>query len=349
MPIKFKPKIIENFILKEFDKNEVLHEEESYRINSIFEEDDNHHLYIFKKNGNFIDFKTSEQGSFIWLVARLKKLGNIMPEKIESYIIQNYNCISKESLKDRINSKRDEDKPKAITEKFPVRIEKPKIFFPMKNSNNLVSTKFFSYLNSRGIDNNKIKKFKFHYAITGKYANRVILPIFYEKNFVYFTARDITDKSKCKYLHPSSKEVNGNGTSCVLFNLDFLNEGDTAVLVEGPFNCFHDTQEGTVLLSVFGKALLFNQFKKLQRKNPGKYVIAYDYDKYFQKSTLKTYKFLKDKVNVPIEIIDWDKYRSYPSFKKDFGDLYKTLKKLPIHTIDIFEFEKRELLNRSKK
>ena len=171
-----------------------------------------------------------------------------------------------------------------------------------------------------------------------KYNNRVILPMFYEKKFVYFTARDITGKSKLKYLHPASDEVNGNGTGSILYNLDLFKEGDIAVICEGPFNCFHKTDDDFILLAVNGKAIGINQFRKIERKKPSKYVIAYDNDKYFHDSVVKTYKFLSENSKIPVEVIDWKKYYEIDKKICDFGDIYEKIDKLTIHSCTVKKY-----------
>ena len=67
-------------------------------------------------------------------------------------------------------------------------------------------------------------------------------------------------------------------------------------------------------------------------------VIAYDNDKYFIKSTLKSYNFIKretEKIDdIEIKIIDWEKYKKYNNDVGDFGDLLKNVKVLPIHVMN---------------
>ena len=317
----------------------------SYRINSIFTQDSEQHLYIFKSNGKYQCFKTGEKGDFTWLVKTFKKLKGLNKEGIKSYILKNYFRVTSESVANRIKALKEDgaidyDSKEEI---FPKRISKPKEFIPL-NKETDINRRFFLYLNGRGISNDKIKKFKFHGVAEGKYENRVVLPMFYEKKFVYFTARDITDRNKLKYLHPTSDEVKGNGTGSVLFNVDEVEEGDIAMINEGPFNCFHNLPEKHKLVATNGKLLLINQFRKLERKRPSKYILCYDNDKYFHESTLKTYKFLTKASKIPVEIVDWNAYKKIKENVCDFGDLYKKVKELPIHSYNMDAYVREKFL-----
>lgn len=341
------PTIIANFIKKEFEDKKLpfLFNGKSYRINSFFDKnnpDEGLHLYIFISNGKFIDFKSNEQGDFIWLVKNYKKVKGPR-EVIKEYIYKNYFRASQSELTKRIKKLKEDGFADIKEEIFPNRIEKPSDFLPM-NKKTQANKRFFDYLNGRGIDDKKIKKFKFHYAISGAYMNRVILPIFYEKKFVYFIARDVTGKSSKKYLNPKSEEVNNNGTGSIVFNLDFIEEGDTVLLCEGPFNCFHDLPKNNILAAVQGKSLLINQFKKIERKKPGKYIIAYDNDDYFNDSVSKTYNFLTKKTNVSVELINWEKYKKITKDVCDFGDLYGKVDELPIHSLSYQDYVKQHFL-----
>lgn len=337
-------KIIANFIKKEFEDTgkPFLFNGKSYRINSIFEEDDGLHLYLFISNGKFMDFKAGEQGDFEWLVTKFKKLED--KNDAPGFIHRNYFKVTTSALIKRIEELRKEgfDDPKS--EIIPKRIKKPEDFLPM-NRVTKTNKRFFDYLEGRGIDRDQIRKFKFHYAISGNYMNRVILPIFYEKKFVYFIARDITNKSSKKYLNPKAEEVKKNGTGSIVFNLDFVKEGDTVIICEGPFNCFHRLPKNTVLVAVQGKSLLLNQFRKLHRKKPGKYIIAYDSDEYFNKSSNKTHIFLsKNAEKTPIELINWEKYRKIKEDVCDFGDLYGLVDVLPVYSQTYFDYIKQHFL-----
>jgi len=338
---KINSDIIYNFMLTEFPESIKMlkNNEESYRINSIFIPDTKRHLNIFIKGGDYIDYKSGEKGSFWWFVKNYKNLK--MGERgVKDYLIKKYRKIddnTAKDLKERIKTivDRNEESQEIINCK---RIELQKEF-RFLNKKTEHSEKFFKYLYERGIDGNKIKRFKFCYAISGKYKNRVILPIFDSGDFVYFMARDITDTSSKKYLNPTREEVLGNGTGRLLFNYDFLREGDTSVVTEGTFNCLHNVKKNYVLNAVFGKIIGAQQLEKLKKKKVKKIILAYDNDKYFKDSILKSYNFIVRKSDIPCEVIDWDKYKWVFDEKKnkerppkDFGELYKVYKELPLYT-----------------
>lgn len=349
--IEYDSRIVTNFIKKEFPGAISAYRDgdRSFRVNSIFIEDDRRHLYIFAKGGGYRCFKSGNYGPFEKLVRIVKNLGRISDERVRQYILKNYHRVTTSEVRDMVDRIKENsyDRPERRVLK---RIELPKgIFFLNKKTE--LSKKFFEYLYGRGLTDKHIKKFRFCYAVSGKYENRVILPVFDKSRLVYFTSRDITDlKKSLKYLHPHIDEVGGNGTGMILFNYDFVNKDDTVVVCEGPFNCLMDVNNSdTKLVAVFGKTILQGQLKKLEAKEVGKIVLAYDNDKYFKNSTIRSINFIKNNTNIPVEVIDWSRY---PDVEKngtmkrpgDFGDLMPHIKALDIYSVSHFDFLKKQFL-----
>jgi DNA primase len=66
----------------------------------------------------------------------------------------------------------------------------------------------------------------------GKFKNRLIIPIFFNKSLVSFTSRDCTGTSEAKYLNCSKKD-SIIPVRNVLYGIDDAHK-DIAVIVEGP-------------------------------------------------------------------------------------------------------------------
>lgn len=328
--------VVANFIRKEFPESAASYREgdKSFRINSVFVEDHKRHLYIFVENGDFRCFKSGERGDFVWLVKKVKKVKGFRNE-VERFILNNYYSIKEDDLVKKVKSLESQKRSKGAKLNA---IELPEGTFPL-NRETPINKKFFIYLDGRGITREMIRKFRMGYCVSGNYSNRIIIPVYDNRKIVYFMSRDITGKSKRKYLNPSREEVKGNGTGAIVFNIDSVKAGDTVVITEGVFNAFHKTEDNVVLCSIFGKSVLFNQLRKILAKKPSALVVAYDNDKFFMKSTLESYNFIKREIgeskSPEIKIVNWSKYKEGTG---DFGDLYKDVDSLPIHCVSYQQF-----------
>lgn len=70
----------------------------------------------------------------------------------------------------------------------------------------------------------------------GEYANRLVIPIFYQRKMVSFTCRDITGKSNVKtMICPRDKEVIPSRN--LLHGFDLV-KGNSVIVTEGPFDSF---------------------------------------------------------------------------------------------------------------
>jgi hypothetical protein len=334
--------------MKEFPKSlsDYKEGERSFRINSFFTHDDKRHLYIFIDGGNFRCFKSGQSGDFIWLVKNYKKLIG-SKKTIENYIYENYYMVSEDDLKNKLKNiklnsseifKRNGDIPELKEITLPEE-------FLVLDKRTEISEKFLRYLYNRGLKFDIIKNYNFHYCVSGDYKDRVIIPVYDNKKIVYFMARHISDKASKKYLNPKREEVLGNGTGSILFNIDKITSGNKIIITEGVFNALHYTNKNFVICSVFGKVLLYNQLKKMIKKEPSEIILAYDNDKYFLKSTKDSINFIKHETDIPVSVIDWSKYKRIDEGNIcDFGDLYKSYKELPIYTVSTFEFLKKFIL-----
>jgi len=90
---------------------------------------------------------------------------------------------------------------------------------------------FWNYLYRRGLDELTIRRHKIGYAIIGRYAYRVVVPVFTKRLLRTFVARSIVGGVEPKVLRP---EQNGQQIPA-LFGIDDL-KSSTVFLVEGVFD-----------------------------------------------------------------------------------------------------------------
>ena len=137
-------------------------------------------------------------------------------------------------------------------------IDLPKNFVSLVNKN-LPSTASFAlnYLESRGLTQADIIKWKIGYCSDGKYGSRIIIPSFGSAGKVnYFVARAYDNNWK-KYLNP-------NGSKNIIFNELYLDFDEDMVLVEGLFDAMKAGENSVPLLgsTLVERSALFQEIVK---------------------------------------------------------------------------------------
>lgn len=132
--------------------------------------------------------------------------------------------------------------------------------------------RFWKYLRStkRGILPSVALDYKLGYCATGRYRNRVVVPVYWFDTLVTWVARSLSDDVERTKLTPF-----GNKQSNYLLNLDRLWGRDEIVLVEGPFDAL---KLPDVAVASFGKKISRKQVSLLTHANVKRVLIAYDND-----------------------------------------------------------------------
>jgi hypothetical protein len=164
--------------------------------------------------------------------------------------------------------------------KIPTFTEKP-----FQGRGPLVNSLFIPYLRRRGYSIKEIDKlverFDLHYALTGKFAYRLIIPVFMDGKLVNWTGRAVTtDTLRYKTLS-HDMEVSRkadlppapmNVKDCLFDYDDLKNGGDILVLTEGPFDAmritFFGEKYGIMGTCLFGKGVSKQQKDLLYRLLP---------------------------------------------------------------------------------
>jgi len=141
---------------------------------------------------------------------------------------------------------------------------------------------------------------KLYYAYCGKYANRIIIPIFQEEKMVYFQARGLNPK----YLNPPTEK------QIIIFNLDKFDSSKYIIITEGLLDALSVGNNGTCLL----QAYIDDKFiEKLLKHTEKGIIIALDNDDAGKKMLNK---FINES-----KYSDVVKYFIYKYNKKDLNEI----------------------------
>jgi DNA primase len=114
-----------------------------------------------------------------------------------------------------------------------------------------------SYLLNRGVSYGQIKEKKIGVSFVGRYAYRIIFPVYYGKTLKGLVARDCTGKQEPKYLNSVGMKA--------IYNLP-KNRNKKAVLCEGVFDCLaleRSLPENYDVLALLGHSMTEEQEHRL--------------------------------------------------------------------------------------
>jgi len=131
-----------------------------------------------------------------------------------------------------------------------------------------------AYLISRGFDPDQLVA---DYGIKatlniGQYRQRIIIPIFFDRELVNFVARDITGNFEHRYLMPKTSEVLLRRDQ-LLYDVDRI--GKSIAIVEGVFDAW---RIGRGAVATFGTRVTDEQCNILYRKKVERVFIIFDHD-----------------------------------------------------------------------
>jgi DNA primase len=136
-------------------------------------------------------------------------------------------------------------------------VEKPKEFYPFtfQEAHEKV---FLNYLKRRNLDPHfVINRFQMHYALSGPYANRLIVPIMKGGHWYTWVARTYSADEPKRYLAASAEHVKSQPYQH-LFDIDNLLGGKMLVITEGVFDSIAITSSmatGVQATALFGKQI----------------------------------------------------------------------------------------------
>ena len=167
-----------------------------------------------------------------------------------------YNLIKPEELRQQENKKPKLKLPEGYTT------------FEDSNPRFIPHIEAYKYLQSRGITDEIIKKYKIGYTVTGDFAYRIIVPSFNKEGVLnYFVARAWV-KSRIKYKNPTAEKDQ------IIFNEGLIDWNKDVYLVEGAFDGFF-LENSIVML---GKKMSSLLFETLYANAKGNIIICTDGD-----------------------------------------------------------------------
>ena len=176
-----------------------------------------------------------------------------------------YNLIKPEELKQQENKKPKLKLPEGYTT------------FEDSNPRFIPHIEAYKYLQSRGITDEIIKKYKIGYTVTGDFAYRIIVPSFNKEGVLnYFVARSWV-KSRLKYKNPTAEKDQ------IIFNEGLIDWNKDVYLVEGAFDGFFLENS----IAMLGKKMSSLLFETLYANAKGNIIICTDGDAW--KDGLKLY------------------------------------------------------------
>lgn len=222
------------------------------------------HMSINLDSGLWRCFKTSRVGNFMHLYAELedvsyrKATSDVM---VDSYLTEATSSAIQENLVQK----------KGKVFDCVDFIKTDCIRLDIHSSPNYTANDHFASLARTLVLERKLelKDFYISYGIS-KYANRLIIPYFWENEVVFFQARAVTFEQFPKYLN-----FDGCKSSDILYPFD--EDADELVVTEGPLCCITLKKCGINATCINGSMVSRNQalmFKQFQ----GKLIIAFDQD-----------------------------------------------------------------------
>lgn len=120
------------------------------------------------------------------------------------------------------------------------------------------------YLQKRGILEEDVRLFGLFWCGSGRYANRLVFPVYETGRLVYYQARAMWEPTPWerfqKALNPPAT-AGGATAGEVLMNLDMARQYPRVAIVEGPVDCVHT---GPSAVCTFGKKITMIQMLKLR-------------------------------------------------------------------------------------
>jgi len=223
-------------------------------------------FYISAKKGSWICFKCNERGlRFTKIVAFVEDMTDAEARRfIVKSSVQFRRKETPQSLLSKIKALRGEEHDEDEKVNFPL----PEEFIPVYREGDW---SYPTYLKQRGIKKETAKKWGLGYCSSGRYADRVIIPIRCP-NGRSFEGRSIWDWKQPKTMGPK-----GADKSKLLLGWEFSDKMSDLTIVEGPFDALKTWQHGANVMALMGKNLSLAQFGLLcQRPADSAVVVMLD-------------------------------------------------------------------------
>jgi len=315
--MKKKIVIPTKFIEDTLDKQKITYKwypaKHTYQICNPFAEDNGFHMGLNYELQVFHCFKTMEKGSLLSFFSRIT---NLPEEAIVERLRKYYDVV-------------EVFKHEAPVKKDIVYHDIPNDWRKVENSGSITKM-HYNYLINRNISREKIYRNTFYYS--SQNTSRIIIPYLYNGRLVYWTSRDVLNKSKKRYLYPEENVVK-NKKSDLLYNIDYCNK-DNLIICEGQLNAL--VIDG---IAIGGAEISERQMKTIVELQPKRVTLALDQDVPGKiaiiKNSKRLYNYFKDLYYLDSPVTDTDIADIGESAAREFIDKYSK----PYTPENIFETE----------
>ena len=133
-------------------------------------------------------------------------------------------------------------------------------FYPREDlAESVLGSRGLAYLRRRGLTEADFMLYRIGYCASGRYRNRIIVPVVRDGEVVYFLARRFFGYGGPRYLNPRNEEIREHPSN-LLFNWDGAKSSATLQITEGVFDAIGLGEDAT---SVFGKQIHPGQLRLL--------------------------------------------------------------------------------------
>jgi DNA primase len=187
-----------------------------------------------------------------------------------------------------------------LSQRKKVAVQHPLVELP-EGFRKIERTTYPRYLQERGLPLKDAIKFDMGYCLSGRYANRLVIPVYFENRLVSWVGRAMWKVPKNAEGMRGKKVVNAPGTSMgrFLFNYDRAKNASTLVITEGPFDAI---AMGDCAVALFGTHLSHEQYGLLLKTKARKVVVLLDPDDAGRSASTKIVERLRpmfDEVSAP--------------------------------------------------
>lgn len=322
--MKFNRHELEKYIIEEFPEAEfTVSDENEIHFNTPFDNDDKKRLYVNLNSSSWYDQKRQVGGkNFITFLTEY--LDTSKEKAFLEYKKRSFTMLGEKVPKKEIIAEED------LKEKDLELPDSKVIAFGEKED---LEKEALKYLQDR-----KIKTDSLGYVLSGKFANRIIVPFYENEKLVYYIARAF-DGNPFRYKNPLNTKAGD-----FLYNYDKIK--DELFIFEGVFDALSlEEQVGTAMLSSVIKE---KQVKKVYEKAPNKIIFVTDNDKKTStritilENLIKTFtmfqKYKPNSVNCNFYI-----YR-IPEKYKDFNEMKVDTNKSKINIDEYEPFDKGKII-----
>lgn len=315
--------LIIEYLTSKFPNNQRLGVE--FTTDSIFTHDEKKHLSVNTETGLWQDFKAHESGNFAQLVSAIEDI----PYHAALKFLRGKLFETPEALFEVSSIRTETQKPLSKNS-----IEEVFKSFKKFSCNSISQNNLYERLAKKFVISRKLESFGFYIGNRGRYANRLIIPYYSnrEKKQFYFQARNLGVVG-VKYLNPS-REFCGVKSSDILF--PFKEDSDYVFVTEGPLDAISLQLNGMNATCTQGSMMSHAQAAQIKDKQ---IIFAYDNDDSGRAGIVQARKLLLNKnvkdfcvARLPGAIKDWNELH----VKCDSKSLFR---KTVIDGLKIMDFE----------